>query len=162
MLIEQIRDLLTLATPIAVIGGVMVALLQLRNQNRLRQIDTVMRIYLTFGTEWFVRHYRRVTNWEFNTFEKFQEKATEDDYMSLFVVSVFFENMGLLFKRKLAPLDLLDDLLSGPVISAWSSAGPIWVGLRAKYGQPQWAEWFELLNNVMRAQLQKLQKSKKT
>lgn len=92
MLSEQIKELLSLAAPIAIIFGVVIALLELRNQTRLRTIDTVMRIFVTFGTEGFIRRFRRVTTWDFDTFEKFQEKATEEDYESLYVVSVFFEN----------------------------------------------------------------------
>jgi hypothetical protein len=42
------------------------------------------------------------------------------------VVSVFFENMGLLLKRGLAPVDLLDDLLSGPLLASWPKVKPVW------------------------------------
>src|SRR3989304_5977869 len=77
--------------------------------------------------------------------------------MSLMVVSVFFENMGLLYKRKLAPLELLDDLLSGPIISSWEKVQPLWIGLRAQYGQAQWAEWFELLNDAIVDRLAQLE-----
>jgi len=59
------------------------------------------------------------------------------------VVSVFFENMGLLLKRRLAPIALLDELLSGPILEIWPKARPIWVGLRQEHRHPAWAEWFE-------------------
>lgn len=42
MSFEVIQKALTIAAPLAIIVGVVIALLQLRNQNRLRQIDTVM------------------------------------------------------------------------------------------------------------------------
>jgi len=149
MSFEVIQHALAIAAPLAIIVGVIIALLQLRGQNRLRQFDTVMRLFLTFGQETFLHHFRRVTTWKYETYEAFQKQATEDDHVSLMVVSVFFENMGLLYKRRLAPLELLDDLLSGPIISCWQKVEPIWIGLRAEYGQPQWAEWFELLNDAM-------------
>ncbi|MBM4338498.1 MAG: hypothetical protein FJ110_03035 [Deltaproteobacteria bacterium] len=85
--------------------------------------------------------------------------ATEDDHISLMVVSVFFENMGLLYKRRLAPLDLLDDLLSGPIITSWKKVESIWIGLRIEYGQPQWVEWFELLNNAIIERLARLEEN---
>jgi hypothetical protein len=69
------------------------------------------------------------------------------------VVSVFFENMGLLYRRKLAPIDLLDDLLSAPIVTTWRKVGPIWRGMREEYRQPQWVEWFELLNNAIEERL---------
>jgi hypothetical protein len=67
-----------------------------------------------------------------------------------------FENMGLHYKRKLASLELLDDLLSGPLLSAWACTRPIWIGMRAHYAQPQRAEWFEFLNDAMVHRLAKL------
>jgi len=71
-------------------------------------------------------------------------------------VSVFFESMGLLLKRGLAPIDLLDDLLSGPVLEAWPKVRPIWVGLRAEHDQPSWAEWFEFLHDQMALRMSRL------
>jgi hypothetical protein len=146
---DIIQKTFTIAAPLAVIIGVIIALFQLHSQNRLRQIDTVMRLFSSFGQESFLHHYRRVTTWKFDTYEDFQKNAGENDHVSLMIVSVFFENMGLLHKRRLAPLDLLDDLLSAPIINSWRKVKVIWAGLRAEYDQPQWVEWFELLNNAM-------------
>ena len=114
--LDNLKQILGVVSPLAVAVGVIIALLQLRNQHRLRQIDTVMRLYSSFGQDPFVRHFKRVTDWTFETYEAYLEKGTEEDYISLTVVTVFFEGMGLLLKRKLAPIDLLDDLLSGPII----------------------------------------------
>jgi len=147
--LNDLKELLAIVTPLAVAVGVIIALLQLRNQYRLRQIDTVMRLYSHFGDDSFVRHFNRLTNWDYQTYEAYLEKRTEDDYISLTVVTVFFEAMGLLLKRKLAPIDLIDDLLSGPILLAWPKAKPIWVGFRTQYGVPAAAEWFEFLHNAM-------------
>jgi len=146
--LDDLKQILAVVFPLAVAIGVVIALLQLRNQHRLRQIDTVMRLYSSFGQDPFVRHFRRVTNWDFETYEAYLEKGTEEDYVSLTVVTVFFEGMGLLLKRKLAPIDLLDDLLSGPIPLAWPKAHPIWVGFRTHYGVPAAAEWFEFLHDA--------------
>ena len=111
MFLNDLKELLAIVTPLAVAVGVIIALLQLRNQYRLRQIDTVMRLYSHFGDDSFVRHFNRVTNWDYQNYEAYLEKRTEDDYISLTVVTFFFEAMRLLLKRKLAPIDLIDDLL---------------------------------------------------
>jgi hypothetical protein len=145
--LDNLKQILGVVSPLAVAVGVIIALLQLRNQHRLRQIDTVMRLYSSFGQDPFVRHFKRVTDWTFETYEAYLEKGTEEDYISLTVVTVFFEGMGLLLKRKLAPIDLLDDLLSGPILLAWPKARPVWLGFRAHYGVPAAAEWFEFLHD---------------
>ena len=158
MSLGTFQQVLAVVAPIAVTIGVIIALLQLRNQNRLRQIDTVMRLYASFGQEAFLRHFERVTSWSYDTNEAYRENSTPDDQISLMVVGVFFENMGLLLKRRLAPLELLDDLLSGPILLAWPKVRPIWVGLRAQYNQPSWAEWFEYFFDAMVKRTAKLSK----
>ena len=155
---DSLQQILTVLAPLAVTVGVIIVLLQLRNQQRLRQIDTVMRLYSSFGQEAFLRRFERVTSWSFDTYEAYRENSTPDDQISLMVVGVFFENMGLLLKRRLAPLDLLDDLLSGPILLAWPKARPIWVGLRAEYNQPSWAEWFEFFYDAMVKRMARLNK----
>ena len=149
MTIETIQLILSIAAPLAVLIGVIIALLQLRNQQHLRQLEIVMRLYSTFGEEGFVRHYRRVSSWKYKTYATFRKKSKPDDFISLFVVGVFFENMGLLLKRRLASIDLLDDLLSGPILEAWPKTRPIWVGLRKEHNHPAWAEWFEYFYDAM-------------
>jgi len=162
MSFDVIQQALATAAPLAVIIAVIIALLQLRGQNRLRQFDTVMRLFTSFGQDSFIRHYRRVTTWKYDTYEAFKKKATEDDHVSLMVVSVFYENMGLLYKRRLAPLELLDDLNSAPIISSWQKVKPIWVGLRAEYGQPQWVEYYEMLSDAMVERLTRLEGKRPT
>ncbi len=159
MFLDDLKEILAVITPLAVAVGVIIALLQLRNQYRLRQIDTVMRLYSHFGDESFVRHFNRVTNWNYTTYEDYLERRTEDDYISLTVVTVFFEAMGLLLKRKLAPIDLIDDLLSGPILLAWPKAEPIWIGFRKQYGVPAAAEWFEYLHHAIVQRLATLKRS---
>jgi len=157
MSLEVIQQALAIAAPLAIIVGVIIALLQLRGQNRLRQFDTVMRLFLTFGQESFLHHYRRVTIWKYDTYADFKKDANEDDQVSLMVVSVFYENMGLLYKRGLAPLELLDDLNSAPIVSSWRKLKPIWIGFREEYGQPQWVEYYEMLGDAMTERLARLE-----
>ena len=159
MFLNDLKELLAIVTPLAVAVGVIIALLQLRNNYRLRQIDTVMRLYSHFGDDSFVRHFSRVTNWDYGTYEDYLARRTDDDYISLTVVTVFFEALGLLLKRRLAPLDLIDDLLSGPIILAWPKVEPIWVGFRAQYGVPAAAEWFEYLHGAIVQRLARLKES---
>jgi len=115
-----------------------------------------MRLYAYFGQPEFVEHYHRVTTWKHKTYASFRKRGSRDDYRSLIVVSVFFENMGLLLKRGLAPIDLLDDLLSGPILEAWPKLRPIWIGLRQEHDHPAWAEWFEFFYEAMSRRMERL------
>jgi len=154
--LDTIQRILSVAASVALISGVVIAILQLRHQTRIRQEEIAMRLYSVFGEESFVRHYQHVSRWSYATFADYRDKGTADDHTSLMVVSVFFESMGLLLKRRLAPIELLDDLLSGPVLDAWPKVAPIWAGLREEYHQPSWAEWFEYLHDEMALRMKRL------
>jgi hypothetical protein len=149
VVVDTVQRVLSIAAPLALTIGVIIALLQFRHQRHLRELEIVMRLYATFGEEQFLRHYRRVAGWRYETFAAYREKDDPEDYISLMVVSVFFENMGLLLKRRFARIELLDDLLSGPILEIWPKVEPVWVGLRQEHGQPSWAEWFEFFHDAM-------------
>jgi len=53
--VQAIKDILAIASPTAFVLGIIIALVQLRNQTRLRQFDTVTRIFATFGEDSFQR-----------------------------------------------------------------------------------------------------------
>ncbi len=155
-MVDTLLHILSAAASIALITGVVIAILQLRHQSHMRQEEIAMRLYATFGEESFVRHFQRVSRWDYGTYDDYRTKASADDSVSLMVVSVFFESMGLLLKRGLAPIELLDDLLSGPVLDAWPRVQPVWAGLRQEYHQPSWAEWFEYLHDQMERRMARL------
>jgi hypothetical protein len=156
MPLDSIQKVLSIASSCALIGGVIIALVQLGAQQRVKQMDVVMRLYQSFGEEGFVRHFSRVSSWKYKTYSEFKEQSTPDDFVSLMVVSVFFENMGLLLRRKYASIELLDDLLSGPVLDTWPKVSPVWAGLRGEFHHPAWAEWFEYFHDAMADRMAKL------
>jgi hypothetical protein len=69
--------------------------------------------------EAFTRAYWRIQLWEFETYEAFRATATVDDWATLDQVATFFEMIGVLYKRGLAKLDLVDDLMAGSLLVTW-------------------------------------------
>ncbi|HVM70143.1 MAG TPA: hypothetical protein VMT91_00175 [Anaerolineales bacterium] len=149
MFLDNLKLVLDIVAAITVIAGVIIALLQFRDQNHLRQIDTIFRIYSQFGQESFARHFRLVTRWNYETYAEFLEKSPMDEDISLIVVSTLYEHMGLLLKRKYASIGLLNDLLGDTVLMVWAKVEPIWLGFRKKYNEPEMAIWFEYLHDAI-------------
>lgn len=140
----------------ALILGVAVALFQLRDLRRMRQMEVVMQLFDRFDDEAFQRHYQRVSRWTYRNLDEFESRAREVDWIALYSVSAYFENMGVLYKRGLAPIELLDDIMSGPLTTGWRKAAPIWEGYRRKFNRPMMAEWFELLATDMEKRLARI------
>ena len=130
---------------LAVIAGIALGLLQLRALAKQRQEDMVLRAYEPFLDPAFSRAFWEVQTWTFATFEEFDAKATLDERVTLDVVSMLFETMGLLYKRGLAKIEFLDDLVAEPTLMTWNKIAPIVYGYRVKENVPGWSQWHEAL-----------------
>ena len=153
MPLADVQSTFAISASLAVVIGVIIGLLQLRSQNRLRQVDIVMRLYSSFEQEEFARHYLRLARWKYKTYRAYRKRHSSEDSVSFFVVGTFFEGLGLLLKRNLAPIALLDDLLSGPILEMWPKVRPIVLGIREELHQPARFEWFEFLYERMNARM---------
>ena len=129
----------------AVIVGIGLGLVQLRSLAKQRQEELVIRAFAPFTDAAFSRAFWAVQRWRFSTFEQFEAEATLDDWVTLDMVSVQFETMGLLYKRGLAKLDFLDDLIAEPTLMTWNKIAPIVYGFRVKERTPGWSQWHEAL-----------------
>jgi len=146
----------------SVVAGVIYYTFQLRHQSKTRQTDMVMKLYATFGSREFQKAYQTMMHLEFEDYSDYTKRYGENaDVRAAFItVNVFFEGMGLLVKRKLAGMDLVDDLLSSDILSTWQKMKPLAEGDRKKSARPQAWEWFEYLYNEMKKREQKLKQSK--
>jgi hypothetical protein len=147
------RDVLSMAGSIAVIIGVCVGVLQLRALRQQRQLEMVLRAYEPFLQEPLTRAYWRVHNWEYESFDEFLRKATLDDWTDLDQVTTFFEMMGVMAKRGVAKLDLLDDLFAGSLVMMWAKVAPFVRGYRETEGVRDYGINFEGLANTLEARI---------
>jgi hypothetical protein len=149
----DIRDLLASIGSIALIVGVVVGILQLRALRSQRQLEVVLRAYEPFLQEPLTRAYWRVHNWEYETFAEFQRKATLEDWTDLDQVTTFFEMMGVMHKRGVAKLDILDDLFAGSLVLMWSKVAPFVRGYRETANVHDYGVRFEALAKALDARL---------
>ena len=127
-------------------AGVLVAAayyaLQIRQQTRLRKNDLVMRMYYHFGSKEFQGSWQTIMNAEFKDYDDLVENYGKADAWS---VLFFFGGIGLLVYRERAYLNVVDQMISGPVKITWEKMKPVVEGYRKRYDQPQFGEWFEYL-----------------
>jgi len=161
-IVVDILLLQTLSIGIASAGVFIAAvyyIFQLRHQVKQRQTDMVMKLYATFGSTEFQKAYRKIMDLEFEDYSDYMKRYGENaDVKAAFMtVSVFFEGIGVLVKRRLVGMDLVDDLLSSDILSTWEKTKPLTEGIRKQFVRPQSFEWFEYLYNEMKEREQQLQ-----
>jgi hypothetical protein len=148
-------DIQTVSIVIAsasVVAGVIYYAFQLRHQAKQRQTDMVMKLYATFGSTEYQKAYQTMMNLEFEDYSDYRKRYAENAEVkaALMTVGIFFEGMGVLVKRKLVGIDLVDDLLSGNILGTWEKMKPLVEGIRKRFARPQSWEWFEYLYNEMK------------
>ena len=145
--------LLSALGSLALLGWIVIAVIQLRLQYIQRREEIVLRLYEPLLSEPLTRAYWRVQTWPFTDHAAFVAEATVDDWVAFDQVATFYETMGVLHHRRVASLGLLDELLTESIFEAWDRCRPIVLGERARTGTPQKYAAFEQLVGLLEGHL---------
>jgi hypothetical protein len=146
---RDVVDILTAVGGFALILGVAVGLLQLRGLGRQRQEELVIRLYDGFREPAFAAQYTYVLSWDFTSWDDFEGRSAASDLTVIWQVNQLFAMMGLLHRRGLTSLELLDAILGDNVLLYWNKVAPLASGMRAKYNAPKLFRNVELLARAL-------------
>lgn len=90
----DLREILGALSSVALIVGVIIAVMQLRGLRAERHLEQVLRAYMPFLEENLTRVYWHVHNRDYATWADFQSRATLDDWTDMDQVTTFFEMMA--------------------------------------------------------------------
>jgi hypothetical protein len=135
-----------------VLVGVLFTYEQVRDLVRNRQTELVMSLYRDFGNKDFQEAWQKIMSSEYKDYHDYAEKCGLDE---AYQVVMLFEGIGTLLHMRLVNINLVQHLVSGPIISTWEKMKPVIEGHRQKMNQPQFCEWFEYLYNEMKKREQK-------
>lgn len=142
--------------------GVLYYVLDIRNQNKIRQMDMIMRLYSYYCSEEYSKASGRYMATEFKDFEDFQQKygvvGEHPVTTAFYIVLTFFEGVGALLKRKLTNIELFHELFA--VKMHWKKIEPIIEDVRKHFEEPRLFENFEYLYNETEKYEKRLQQSK--
>jgi hypothetical protein len=130
---------------ISVVLGVILAIMQLRDQNKTRQAQLFMEVYSRFERPEFLDSFFLILN----MFNEHREDSHPEEYMEnrgkLLSVLLFFESIGVLVSRKLIDIHLVADLVSTSTITTWRSIEKWTKWRRVNEKRPQLWKWVEYL-----------------
>ena len=149
-----LQTLMTYLTLISVPVGVIYHIMTLRNtrQNQEQQLETrqaqlFMHLYNRCQEAEFWTQMEEIQQWEWDNPEEYYEKyeSRPEIIAKWYSVGTLFEGMGVLVKRNLIDVTIVDDLLSGPIMSLWQKWEPTILERRRRKNMPTIFEWFEYL-----------------
>jgi hypothetical protein len=146
-----ITEISAIVAAAGILVGVIYYILDIRNQARTRQTDLVMRLYSQFNSLEFQKLWQEVLRREAKDYDDYLRKYGTAELWS---VGLFFEGIGILLKRKLIEIELVDDMFTTPIKWTWEKMKDIALETRRVRNQPEIAEWFEYLYNEMKKRAQ--------
>lgn len=126
---------------------------QIRNQTRMRQTDLVMRLYSQFNSLEFQKVWHAVLSGETKDYDDRNIEVLAE----VTAVGMFFEGIGILLKRRLIDIDLVDDMFTTPIKWTWEKIRDWIFETRKIRNQPEILEWFEYLYDEMQKREERLQ-----
>jgi hypothetical protein len=148
-------DIQTVSIAIASAGVFAAALyyiFQIRHQTKVRQTDLVMKLYSQFNSLEFQKLWEEVLNREAKDYDDYDKKYGGAEVTA---VGMFFEGIGILLRRKLIDIELVDDMFTTPIKWTWEKLKDITLHYRKVTNQPEILEWFEYLYNEMKKREQR-------
>jgi hypothetical protein len=153
--VSELVDIQTISIAIAsagVLAGVIYYILEIRHQTKIRQMDLLMRLFSTFDSNEFQEEYIKFLDLKITDYDEYVKTY---GLKGLFKIFPFFEALGIMLNRKMVSLDLVEQMYSQSIQIMWEKSKPIQEGLRKRYNQPKWGEWFEYLYDEVKKREQR-------
>ncbi len=117
-----------------------------------RQAQLFMQIYNRTNEVEFWKNYEEILQWDWESLEEYYEKYESRPEMKAKWVAVgqFYEGIGVMVKRKFIDITVVDDLMSGPLMSLWQKFEPTILEKRRRRDMPTLWEWFGYLYEEVR------------
>ncbi len=160
--ISSINAISGILAAVGVIVGVVLAILQLRNIARTRQMELIMGIYSLFTNRDYVNAMDKIRSSELKNYDEYVKKHGLADFMQ---VAGLFEGLGFLLHRRFLDIDLVRELMNESTKMTWEKVRPMIENARKKLGQRKSGEyipvyqWWEYLYNELQKREQQLQQT---
>ena len=117
----MVRDLVAI---FGVIGGLTYYFITVRNQHKTRKAQLLMGLYDTYRSPEFRTQWSDVINQEWDNFDDFWEKygrdTNSDAWVNWISVISYFHGIGVLLKKGLIDIDLVEELLVNIIFISWA------------------------------------------
>ena len=153
MQLIDIASFSVIIASVSVVIGVVLALLQFRQQSIARQAQVFTEIFHDFSDTELIQNYCSIVpllqHSEENEKEELNKRFLSDTalFSKWLSSAIFFEGVGVLVRRKMVDVNLMADLLSTAVIMFWELSKEHILEFRKSTGRFQYMEYIEYLHD---------------
>lgn len=149
--LQTIQAISQVMTAVGVVAAASYYILMVRNTNQnqqltleTRQAQLFMQVYDRWNSSEFIKFWFEFKEADFEEYELGKDRELD---IAIRAIGRFLEGIGVLLKRDLIDVALVDDLISGNIVEFWEKSEELVNDLRTRMGYPQYGEWAEYLYN---------------
>jgi hypothetical protein len=130
---------------IIVVGGLIFAVLQMRQTRQQRRELAAIELFRFFGNPKFTAAYKRILRLpEGQTAEDIQRSSPELEEAAM-LISATMENIGVMTFQRIVPFMVVYNLIGASCPALWRKLAPWVENLREEQNEPAVFEWFHWL-----------------
>ena len=150
--LSLLRDIVAIASFIIALGYYII---NIRHQRQTRQAQLFNSIYQVLHDEtffelpWILQNDIQYTNYD-DFMQKYGFEANRELYLKFHRLLTYYEGIGVYVKHGLVSPEIIDDMMSGDIVSIWDKYEPWIMEFRVRMDAPSAYEQFEYLYNKIK------------
>ncbi len=143
--LSRLANLAEIISAIVVIGGIIFAVIQMRQTRQQRREMAAIELFRSFGSQAFTDAYRNVLHYPDGlTAEKLKQEYPDGEQIAM-IICTTMENIGVMMYRRIVPFAVVNNLIGSSTVTLWGKL-ELWVeALRKELNDPFAFEWFQWL-----------------
>ncbi len=143
--LSRLANMAEIFSAVVVIGGIIFAILQMRQTRQQRRELAAIELFRSFGSPHFTDAYRKVVLFSDGLSAAQLNKKYPDADQAAMLISKTMENVGVMMYQRIVPTAVVSNLVGSSTVILWRKL-EFWVeDLRTELGDPYAFEWFQWL-----------------
>jgi len=143
--LSRLADMAEILGALVVVGGLMFAVLQMRNIRQQRRELAAIELFRSFGNPEFNKAYEKVIKLPDGLSAAEIEARHPDLEHYAMLISTTMENIGVMTYQRIVPYLVVNDLIGSTTGLLWRKLERWILDLREELGSPDAFEWFQWL-----------------
>ncbi len=143
--LSRLADMAEILGALVVIGGLMFAVLQMRNIRQQRRELAAIELFRSFGNPEFTKAYEKVMKLPDGLSAAEIEAKHPELKHGPMLISTTMENIGVMTYQRIVPYLVVSDLIGSSTGLLWNKLEQWVFDLREELGSPDAFEWFQWL-----------------
>lgn len=143
--LSRLADMAEILGALVVVGGLIFAVMQMRNIRQQRRELAAIELFRFFGNPEFNRAYETVLKLPDGLTPSEIEARRPDMEHCAMLISTTMENIGVMTHQRIVPYVVVKNLMGASAIILWRKLEQWVFALREESGSPQAFEWFQWL-----------------